>query len=70
MEPTPIELLKQRLAKYKRALEQSNIGYLKGEIRLKDNMNHIKNLTPLIREYESAIEIVTRVKIIKSELKE
>jgi len=58
MEPKPLELLEQKLADYKKAQEKSDMGYLKGKIKLRDNMEHTKNLTPLIQAYEIAIKIL------------
>lgn len=52
---TPIELLKERLYEYERALHKSFESFKKGEIVDELYTAHKENLQPLIFKYKQAI---------------
>lgn len=54
----PLELLKERLDEYERALKKSEIAFKEGGIDLKTHKTHIKNLAPLILGYTEAISVI------------
>lgn len=56
----PLDLLKNQLAVLKSAKVHSKESYKKNEIDLLLHEAHIKNLNPMIEEYEKAIEILTK----------
>lgn len=59
---TPIELLQKELDENKRALEKSNEMFENHIIDTALHETHYRNLIRVIREYESAIRLLTQVK--------
>jgi hypothetical protein len=57
---TPVELLKQELRVYEKALKLSKEKFTEGKIDLILHKKHINNLEPKILEYKLAIEILNR----------
>lgn len=56
----PIDLLKTHLAVLKSAKSHSKESYKRNDIDLLLHEAHIKNLNPMIEEYEKAIEILIK----------
>jgi len=54
----PIELLKQQLFDYEKALHKSKLSFDKKLIDLETYKTKKKNLTPTIFEYKQAIQIL------------
>ena len=52
----PIDLLKQRLNEYEKALQKSFESYQKGNIIIQTHQTHKSNLEPKIFEYKQAIQ--------------
>jgi hypothetical protein len=55
----PIELLKQRLNEYEKALHKSFESFKAGQISGDLHCTHKGNLQPLIFKYKQAIEVLT-----------
>jgi hypothetical protein len=59
----PIELLKQELEKWEKALRKSCEFLEKKMITPEEHEMHKNNLTPKIHSYQYAIDILTHIKI-------
>ena len=57
---TPIELLKQRLNEYEKALQKSFISYQENHITKLVHQEHKDNLEPKIFEYKQAINTLNQ----------
>jgi hypothetical protein len=57
---TPLELLKQELRVYEKALKLSKMKFTEGKIDLSLHEKHVKNLEPKIREYKFAINLLNQ----------
>jgi len=53
---TPLDLLREELLKWKKALSKSYTSYERNEITLAEHETHRENLEPKIQEYKDAIE--------------
>jgi hypothetical protein len=52
---TPVELLKEKLTEYEKALQKSFIAFREGGINLQLHETHKANLEPMIFKYKQAI---------------
>jgi len=71
--PNVLKQLNQELSERKRSLEKSIQSFKRGSIDEKLHLTHIKNLNPIIKEYESAIKKLkswtTKTQLIQEVLK-
>jgi hypothetical protein len=56
----PLELLQQELDSLLRTRQKSSDALLEGKINIELHEQHIRNLTPMIEEYQYVIRVITR----------
>ncbi len=64
----PLQILTNKYKSYVRAKEKSVESYEKGSISKELHDTHVKNLDVLLKDYENAIEILTKLLTIKHKL--
>lgn len=63
---SPIQLLDKELYELEHNLEKSKEIFEKGSITLELHETHVKNLTPIIKKYKQAIQLLHGSKTITS----
>jgi hypothetical protein len=61
-QPTPVELLQEKLKELERARDISKWNFERGEITEELFDTHMENLTPMIEEYRYVIRVINQYK--------